>query len=50
LIDKGYTYETSDGIYFNTTKYPEYGKLALLEKQKLQAGKRIDLGEEKRYP
>ena len=47
LIDKGYTYETSDGIYFNTTKYPEYGKLALLEKQKLQAGKRIDLGEKK---
>ncbi len=47
LIDKGYTYETSDGIYFDTTKYPEYGKLALLDGQELQAGKRIDLGEKK---
>ncbi len=47
LIHKGYTYETKDGIYFDTTKYPEYGRLALLDKQKLQAGKRIDLGEKK---
>jgi cysteinyl-tRNA synthetase len=47
LIDKGYTYETRDGIYFDTTKYPEYGKLALLDGQELQAGKRIDLAEKK---
>jgi cysteinyl-tRNA synthetase len=47
LIDKGYTYETKDGIYFDTTKYPEYGKLALLDKQELQAGKRTSLGEKK---
>ena len=47
LIDQGYTYETKDGIYFDTTKYPEYGRLALLDKQELQAGKRIDLAEKK---
>lgn len=47
LIKKGYTYETSDGIYFDTTKYPEYGKLALLDRQELQAGKRVDLAEKK---
>ena len=47
LIDKGYTYETSDGIYFDTTKYSDYGKLALLDGQELQAGKRINLGEKK---
>ena len=47
LTKKGYTYETKDGIYFDTTKYPEYGKLALLDGQELQAGKRIDLGEKK---
>jgi len=47
LIDNGYAYETSDGIYFDTTKYSDYGRLALLDKQNLQAGKRIDLGEKK---
>ena len=47
LIDKRYTYETSDGIYFDTTKYSEYGKLSLLDKQELKAGKRIDLKEKK---
>ncbi|MFA4830688.1 MAG: cysteine--tRNA ligase [Patescibacteria group bacterium] len=47
LIDKGYTYETSDGIYFDTTKLKDYGKLARLDKQDLQAGARVDLGEKK---
>ncbi len=47
LIDKGFTYETSDGIYFDTTKFPRYGEMALLHKQELQAGARIDLGEKK---
>lgn len=27
LTDKGFTYTTSDGIYFDTSKFPEYGKL-----------------------
>lgn len=47
LIDKGLTYETSDGIYFDTTKLPDYGKLALLDKQDLQAGARVDMGKKK---
>lgn len=47
LIDKGYTYETSDGIYFDTTKLDDYGKLAQLAKQNLEAGARVDLGEKK---
>jgi len=28
LKKKGYTYKTDDGIYFDTAKFPEYGKLA----------------------
>lgn len=28
LEKKGYTYATSDGIYFDTSKLPDYGKLA----------------------
>lgn len=27
LLDKGYAYKTSDGIYFDTVKFPEYGCL-----------------------
>ena len=47
LTDKGYTYETSDGIYFDTTKFPNYGKLANLQNQELQAGSRVEMGEKK---
>lgn len=49
LIDKGYTYETSDGIYFDTTKLVDYGALAQLDKQALKAGARVEMGE-KRHP
>jgi cysteinyl-tRNA synthetase len=47
LIDKGFTYETSDGIYFDTTKFPNYGEMANLKNQSLQAGARVDMGEKK---
>ncbi len=47
LEKAGFTYKTSDGIYFDTSKFRDYGKLALLEKQHLQAGKRIAVGEKK---
>ncbi|MBT6334779.1 MAG: cysteine--tRNA ligase, partial [Candidatus Magasanikbacteria bacterium] len=47
LIDNGYTYETNDGIYFDTTKIEDYGKLANLKGQELQAGVRVELGEKK---
>jgi cysteinyl-tRNA synthetase len=47
LETKGYTYRTSDGIYFDTSKVKDYGKLAQLKKEGLMAGKRVDLGEKK---
>ena len=47
LIDKGHTYETSDGIYFDTTTIDDYGKLANLKNQDLEAGSRVDMGEKK---
>jgi cysteinyl-tRNA synthetase len=46
---KGFTYRTSDGIYFDTGKQPDYGYLARLDKSGLEAGKRVDVGE-KRNP
>ena len=43
----GFTYKTSDGIYFDTSKQPDYGYLARLDRAGLEAGKRVDLGEKK---
>ncbi|MFM8321830.1 MAG: cysteine--tRNA ligase [Chloroflexota bacterium] len=42
---KGFTYRTSDGIYFDTSKLADYGYMARLDIEGLQAGVRIDLGE-----
>ncbi len=47
LEEKGYIYKTSDGIYFDTSKFPDYGKLSKKNIEELQAGKRIDIGEKK---
>lgn len=44
---KGYTYRTSDGIYFDTSKLPDYGYLARLDIEGLQAGARVGLGEKR---
>ncbi|RPI81319.1 MAG: cysteine--tRNA ligase [Chloroflexi bacterium] len=45
---KGFTYRTSDGIYFDTSCLPNYGYLARLDVEGLQAGARIDMGEKRR--
>ena len=45
----GYCYRTSDGLYFDTTKLPDYGYLARLDVGGLQAGARVDAAE-KRHP
>jgi cysteinyl-tRNA synthetase len=43
----GYTYRTSDGIYFDTSKQASYGHLGRLDIAGLQAGSRVDLGEKR---
>ncbi len=43
----GYTYRTSDGIYFDTAKLKDYGALARLKPEDLQAGARVAMGEKK---
>jgi len=47
LKEKGFAYETDDGIYFDTSKFGSYGKLARLKKEGLEAGKRIDMRNKK---
>ena len=48
LIDKGLTYETEDGIYFDTSKFPKYADFARLDIDNLQAGARVEFNSEKR--
>ncbi len=47
LEKKGYTYITNDGVYFDTSKLKDYGKLSKLKIEGLKAGKRIKIGEKK---
>ena len=48
LENKGVTYITSDGVYFDTSKFPDYGKMALLDISGLQEGKRVEFTDEKK--
>jgi len=44
---KGFTYETADGVYFDTAKLADYGHLARLDVKGLKAGSRVDQGEKR---
>ncbi len=48
LEDGGFTYQTSDGIYFDTTKQKDYGKLARLDIAGLREGARVSINKEKK--
>ncbi len=50
LEEKGYTYKTSDGIYFDTSKYPEYGKMSSLDKKGMREAARMDFNKERKNP
>ncbi|MGI6576654.1 MAG: cysteine--tRNA ligase [Eubacteriales bacterium] len=50
LVEKGYGYETSDGIYFNIEKFKDYGKLSRMNFDEQQAGARVEVNSEKRHP
>lgn len=47
LTTKGLTYETSDGIYFDTAKFPSYANFAHLDLENLKAGARVNFNPEK---
>ena len=47
IEEKGFTYKTSDGIYFDTSKLSDYGKLTGQKLEDLQAGKRVEMKEKK---
>lgn len=41
LEEKGYAYELEAGLFFDTSKVPDYGELALLDLEGLQEGARV---------
>lgn len=50
LLDNGYAYETDKGIYFDTTKYADYGRLSGITPEMRMSGARIEIDELKRNP
>ncbi|MGC8619318.1 MAG: cysteine--tRNA ligase [Thermoplasmata archaeon] len=50
LLEKGYAYVTNDGVYFDISKFPEYGKLSHQSLDSIKAGARVDINENKKNP
>ena len=50
IEENGFTYKTSDGIYFDTSKFADYGKFANLNLEKIREGARVEVNEEKKSP
>lgn len=48
MTKNGFTYETSDGIYYDTSKFDGYANFARLDLTGLRAGARVDFSDEKR--
>ncbi len=41
LLKKGFAYKTEDGVYFDISKFKDYGKLSNLLKKRIKVGARI---------
>jgi cysteinyl-tRNA synthetase len=50
LIDKGYAYESQGSVYFSVNKVKVYGKLSGQSLDQMEAGARVEAGEDKRDP
>ncbi|MBR3204541.1 cysteine--tRNA ligase [Candidatus Saccharibacteria bacterium] len=50
LKENGFLYETSDGLYFDTSKFPNYADFAHLDLKNLKTGARVAFSEEKKNP
>ena len=50
LEKKGFTYKTSDGIYFDTSKFKKYGEFSGQKMEEKEAGARVEVNNEKYHP
>jgi cysteinyl-tRNA synthetase len=46
----GFTYEIGDGVYFDVSRFPDYGQLSGQTLDELRAGARVEVNPEKRHP
>ena len=50
LEKKGFTYTAGGNVYYDISKFKDYGKLALLKPEDLKAGARVDVDANKKNP
>ncbi len=50
LIKKGFAYITDTGVYFDVSKFPNYGKLSKKKIDELISGARVEIDETKKSP
>jgi cysteinyl-tRNA synthetase len=50
LEERGFTYFRNGNVYFDISKFPDYGKLAGLDVSKLKAGARVSVDKSKKNP
>ncbi|MBI5778770.1 MAG: cysteine--tRNA ligase [Planctomycetes bacterium] len=50
LLEKGYAYEVNGNIYYDISKFPDYGRLSGNTLENLKAGARVSIKSEKRSP
>ena len=48
MTENGFTYETEDGVYFDTSKFEHYADFANLYLEGLKTGARVEFSDEKR--
>lgn len=50
LIEKGYAYEVGGDVFFDVSKFEEYGRLSKRNLDEMMAGARVEINEKKKNP
>jgi cysteinyl-tRNA synthetase len=50
LVEKGFAYEVNGSVYFDVSKFPDYGKLSGRNVEDMQAGARVEVSPDKKHP